>query len=170
MPGWPPYHEPMVSLVYRPENAGALAYLAHGRQPAQSKFGPPPVDVDLHHLGTHPTVVSRLWEALNQALPGDARWLVFDGPALVHPNGTILAAAMGTQYALRLLPVDAAAAVEAGAELVHHFRTVGTTLDLPATFGADWVFGRFDEREPGWLLASYRSLEASESAPQPASL
>jgi len=53
---------------------------------------------------------------------------------------------------------------------VHHFRTVGTILDLPATFGPDWVFGRFDDREPGWLLASFRSLERSGPAPQPASL
>jgi hypothetical protein len=148
----------MASLIDRPENAGALSYLAHGRSIAEAGFGPPPADVDRHHLGTHPTIVDQLWDALNDALPADARWLVFDGPALVHPGGVILAAAIGTQYALRLLPVDRAAAVEAGAELVHTFRTVGTTLELPATFGPDWVFGRFEQREGEWLLASYQSF------------
>ena len=140
-----------------PENAGALDYLAHGRSAAEASFGPPPADVDRHHLGTHPTVVDRIWEELNGALPIDARWLVFDGPALVHPDGSLLAAAIGTQYALRLLPADRDAAIEAGAEVVHHFQTVGTTLDLATTFGPDWVFGRFDEREPAWLLASYQA-------------
>jgi hypothetical protein len=146
----------MATLVDRPENAGALAYLAHGRSASEAGFGPPPPDVDRHHLGTHPLIVERLWGELNGALPSDARWLVFDGPALVHPSGTILAAGIGTQYALRLLPDDLAAAVDAGAELQHSFRTVGTTLDLPQTFGPDWCFGRYDAREADWLSASYR--------------
>ena len=162
--------EPMASLLDRPENTGALAYLAHGRPSSEAAFGPPPADVDPHHLGAHPAVVTRLWETLNGALPVDARWLVFDGPALVHPTGIILAAAIGSQYVLRLLPADLGLAVAAGAELVHHFRTVGTTLDLPATFGPAWVFGRFDDHEPEWLLASFRSFEPAGSMPLPASV
>jgi hypothetical protein len=146
----------MEPLLDRPENAGPLRYLAHGRPATEAFSGRPHADLDRRHLGTLPAVVDRLWDALNAALPADARWLVFDGPALVHPaNGIILAAAIGTQYALRLQPADLAAAVADGGELVHAFRTVGTTLDLPATFGPDWVFGRFDEREPAWLRASY---------------
>jgi hypothetical protein len=160
----------MSSLLDRPENAGALDYLSHGRSAAEATFGPPAPDLDTHHLGTHPTVVARLWDGLNQALPVDARFLVFDGPALVHPDGTILAAAVGTQYALRLLPADAAAAVAAGAEVVHHFQTVGTTLDLGATFGANWIFGRYDEREAGWLLDAWRSIGQLLPAGEPASL
>jgi hypothetical protein len=160
----------MASLLDRPENAGALTYLAHGRHASQGTFGPPPDDVDPHHLGTHPSVVTRLWDTLNGSMPVDARWLVFDGPALVHPGGIIVAAAVGTQYALRLLPDDRLLAIAAGAELMHHFRTVDTTLDLPATFGPDWVFGRFDDREAGWLLASFESLERAEPVRQPASL
>ncbi len=160
----------MASLLDRAENAGALGYLAHGRPASEAAFGPPPADVDSRHLGTHPSVVDQVWGVLNEALPGDARWLVFDGPALVHPSGTILAAAIGTQYTLRLLPADLAAATAAGAELVHHFRTVGTTLDLPATFGPDWVFGCFDDREPGWLVATYQSIGGAGSVDGPASL
>lgn len=146
----------MESLLARPENAGALLYLAHGRPAAESGFGPPTDDVDRRHLGAHPDVVDRLWDTLNAALPADARWLVFDSPALVHPgSGVILATAIGTQYALRLQPEHAVVAVASGAELVHAFTTVGTTLDLPATFGPAWVFGSWDEREPEWLRASY---------------
>lgn len=148
----------MVPVFDRAENTGALRYLAHGRLAEEAAFGPPPADLDSRHLGTHPKVVDRLWEELNQALPVDARWLVFDGPALVHPGGAILAAAMGTQYALRLLPDGRAAAIAAGAEVVHSFRTVGTTLELPATFGPDWVFGLWDDREPDWLRASYDAI------------
>ena len=162
--------EPMASPLDRPENAGALHYLAHGRAAAEAAFGPPAADLDTHHLGTHPTVVSRLWDGLNQVLPVDARFLVFDGPALVHPDGTMLAAAIGTQYALRLLPADRAAAIADGAEVVHHFQTVGTSLDLAAAFGPEWVFGRFDEREPGWLLATWHALGQLEPAGETASL
>lgn len=161
---------PMVPLLDRAENVGALKYLAHDRAAAEASFGPPPPDVEPGRLGTHPTVVQWLWDDLNAALPSDARWLVFDGPALVHPGGTILAAAMGTQYALRLLPDDRAAAISAGAEVVHHFRTVNTTLELPATFGPDWVFGRLDEREAEWLLASYQAIGRAEPADRHASL
>ena len=162
--------EPMFSPLDRPENAGALHYLAHGRAAADAAFGPPTADLDTHHLGTHPTVVARLWDELNDALPGDARFLVFDGPALVHPAGTILAVAIGTQYALRFLPPDAATAIAAGAEVVHHFQTVGTTLDLAATFGPEWVFGRFDEREGGWLRAAWNAASLLEPVNEPASL
>jgi hypothetical protein len=153
----------MLSLLDRAENANALRYLAHGRSDAEGLFGPPPADLDRRHLGTHPTVVDRLWEELNRGLPADARWLVFDGPALVHPGGTILAAAMGTQYALRLLPDDRAAAIAAGAEVVHHFQTVDTTLDLPATFGPEWVFGLWDDREPDWIRASYDAIDPARA-------
>ena len=160
----------MAPLLDRPENAGALTYLAHGRPASEGTFGPPTADVDQHHLGTHPSVVTRLWDTLNLALPIDARWLVFDGPALVHPDGVIVAAAIGTQYALRLRPADRRQAIADGAELVHHFRTVDTTLDLPSTFGAEWVFGRFDDRELEWLRATFDSLERAGSVRQPASL
>jgi len=149
----------MASLLDRPENAGPLRYLAHGRLPAEAEFGRPPVGVDRLHLGTHPDVVDWLWDTLNAALPANASWLVYDGPALVHPgSGVILAAGIGTQYAIRLLPPDVSVAEADGFERTHAFRTVGTELDLAAAFGPDWVFGRFDEREPGWLRASYEAI------------
>lgn len=158
MPSVHPYHAPMEAILDRPENAGVLRYLAHGRSEQEAFFGPPPSTVDRRHLGANPAIVDRVWDVLNAALPADARWLVFDGPALVHPkSGVILAAVIGTQYALRLTVDDHGVAVEAGGELLHRFRTVGTELDLPTSFGSDWVFGWFDEREPAWLRASYET-------------
>src|SRR5437867_1328863 len=142
----------MDPLLDQPENAPALRYLAHGRAASEATFGRPPADVDRWHLGTHPDVVAWLWDTLNSALPKSARWLVYDGPALVHgESAIILAVGIGTQYALRLLPADAAAAAADGFEVAHAFHTVGTMLDLPSAFGPDWIFGRFDHREPGWL-------------------
>lgn len=159
MPPDAPYHAPVASLLDRPENAGALLYLSHGRPADESGFGPPSAEVDRGHLGSNPAVVDRLWDTLNSALPADARWLVFDSAALVHPaTGVILAAAIGTQYALRLLPEHRAAAVAGGAELRHSFSSVGTSLDLPASFGAEWVFGSRDDREPAWMRASYEAF------------
>jgi len=70
----------------------------------------------------------------------------------------VLAVGIGTQYALRLLPADRTLAVQAGAEVAHTFQTSGGTLDLAVAFGLDWVFGRFDDREPAWLAATWRSL------------
>ena len=148
----------MASVLDRPENAGALRYLAHGRDASDATFGPPPPDVDRLHLGTHPDIVDRLWDTLNAALPETSRWLVYDGPALVHSaSGILLAAGIGTQYALRLLAADVATAAAEGFERAHAFRTVGTQLDLQSTFGPEWIFGRFDDREPGWLRASYEA-------------
>jgi hypothetical protein len=47
----------------------------------------------------------------------------------------------------------------AGAEIVHHYRTVEMSLDLLQTFGAGWVFGLFDRREREWSLAALRYAE-----------
>ena len=146
----------MDPLFDQPENAGALRYLAHGRTAVEATFGRPPADVDRWRLGTHPDVVDWLWDTLDAALPRSARWLVYDGPALVHPeSAVILAAGIGTEYAVRLTPSDSTIAEADGFQRTHAFGTTGTFLDLAATLGTDWVFGRFDEREPAWLRTSY---------------
>ncbi|HEX6140566.1 MAG TPA: hypothetical protein VF013_08915 [Candidatus Limnocylindria bacterium] len=135
-----------------PGNQGVLRYLAQGGDPAQVAVAVAPDDVDTWRLGAHPDVVEWLWARLNGVLPADARFLVGDTAALVDPSsGLIVALALGTQYALRLGPRALGEARDAGYATLHEFTTVGRTLDLPATFGTGWVFGRHDAREAGWL-------------------
>jgi hypothetical protein len=151
----------MAAVHDRPENAGVLRYLGQGLVPSQVPAGPVPADVNTWRLGAHPDIVSRLWEELNAVLPADSRYLIAGGAALVHPtSGIVLAAALGTQYALHLTYSGRDAAVLAGAETVHTYRTVDVTLDLAATFGREWVFGTFDEREAPWLAAAYAAYLA----------
>jgi hypothetical protein len=140
----------------RSENVGVLRYIGQGgADPAAVAVERPPDDVDTWRLGAHPDIVQHLWERLNVVLPGDCRFLVADTAALVEPDsGLILAVALGTQYAIRLTGEGLASALEAGYETRHEFRTVGRTLDLSATFGPGWVFGRYDPREAEWLAGT----------------
>lgn len=139
----------------REENRSVLAYLGQGLPAERVRCEPPGPEVDTWRLGAHPEVVQRLWDQLNSALEGDGRVLVADTAALRDPrSGVIVAVALGTQYALRLSGEQLRAALDAGHETMHEFRTVGRVLDLAVTFGPDWVFGRYHDREAEWLRAS----------------
>ena len=132
-----------------------LRYLGRGDKPVDVRLARPGPDTDTWRLGAHPDIVEHLWTRLNAALPVDCRFLVADTAALADPrSGLILAVALGTQYALRLSGEGLVAALDAGYETRHEFRTVGRTLDLEATFGTGWVFGRNDGREGPWLAAT----------------
>ncbi len=140
------------------ENRGVLGYLGQGADLESVSVTALPEKVDTHHLGAHPDIVEWLWQNLNATLPSDARSLVAGGAALVHPEtGLILAAALGTQYALRLVGDGLLAAQEAGYETVHTYRSLGRTLDLAAEFGRGWYFGRFDRLESQWLAETFGS-------------
>lgn len=144
------------------ENRGALAYLGQGAEPGDVPVVRPGPDTDTWRLGAHPDIVAHLWERLNVGLPADGRFLVADTAALVDPrSGVVLAAALGTQYALRFTGKGLVAALEAGHETSHEFATVERTLDLAATFGPGWVFGQYDPREGEWL----RETVAATAAP-----
>lgn len=133
-----------------------LRYLARAAPDGVVSAARPPPDVDRWRLGTHPDVVDWLWDNVNGALPTDARYLLLGGPALVEVgSGIVLALGLGTEYALRLELADFKQALAAGLEVVHSYRSVDVTLDLAATFGPGWVFGRFDGREPGWVSAAH---------------
>jgi hypothetical protein len=113
-------------------------------------------------LGSHPEITEYLWESLAPGLSAECRALVHGTPALVSPEkGIVFAAALGTEYGLRLPLEEFALARAAGAELVHDYRTAGVTLDLPDRFGAHWIFGNFDPREPEWCSAALRFAEQS---------
>jgi hypothetical protein len=141
-----------------PLNRGVLAYLARsGRRPVLAAPGEHP-DPYLR-AGSHPDVVSRVWEELGPAVPDARRCLLHGTPALFLPaNGLVLAVALGTEYALRLAPRELRLAIRSGARREHVFATVGSALDLATAFGAAWVFGSWRDEEGGWLAAAVAEL------------
>lgn len=151
-------HLVATSWIERDENTGVLLYLTRASPTGAVDVVRPLPEVDRWRLGTHPDVVDWLWDSLNGVLPADARYLVVGGPALVEPaSGIVLALGLGTEYALRLEAPQHTEALAAGLEVVHHFRSLDVILDLAETFGPQWVFGRFDAREPEWLVAAYHA-------------
>jgi hypothetical protein len=111
------------------------------------------------NAGSHPDIVERVWDQLGAALPPEAAVCILGSPALANPAGVVLAVAYGTAYVLRLLPADLEAALRAGAQTVMRWSD-GSTTDIGVEFGPDWIFGRWDAREPGWCKASFEGLSA----------
>ena len=115
--------------------------------------------------GCHPEIVGWLWERLAKGLPPDARCLVYGTPCVVQTtSGILLAAGMGTQYVLRILPGLQAAAAAAGCTPVHDWSGHDGVIDLRETFGEDWVFGTMTDDAPAWCHAAFRHF----SSPPPA--
>jgi hypothetical protein len=145
-----------------PENRGVLDYLSKGGRQRAALLAPPDAPgTSRERYGSHPDIVEYLWDEIAPRLRVDCRAVVHGTPALVSPRrGIVFAVALGTEYGLRLPPAELALARAGGAEVVHYYRTAGVTLDL-ARFGPEWVFGRFDRREPEWCAAA---LDYSEGA------
>ena len=147
-----------------PVNHGVLEYLcgAGGTERARSiESAAAPVG-SRARFGSHPDIIEHLWDLLAPHLPVECRALVCGSPVLVAPvRGVVFAAALGTEYGMRLAPSEFALARAAGAEVVHYYRTAGVTLDLGGRFGPHWVFGTFDRREPEWCAAALTFAEAA---------
>src|SRR5436309_3495240 len=84
---------PAVDLVLTHRaNAG----LRQHREARHSRPGFPqlafPEDVDRPYdsLGTHPDLVTFLWDRLGKAVPVDCRAIAFGTPALIHPESGIV--------------------------------------------------------------------------------
>jgi hypothetical protein len=137
-----------------------LEYLCRDGKPKKPLIEPATALKSAWHTGSHPDIVDYLWESVAQRLPAECRAVICGTPALVAPvSGVIFAAALGTEYGMRLPPAQFGLARAAGAELVHEYRTVKVRLDLPQTFGMGWVFGLFDRREPEWCVAALKYAE-----------
>ena len=141
-----------------PFNAGFLRNFE--RRPWAKAKKPPSLSPDsiydpYIHLGTHPDLVTRLWDEITMKLPVDCRWVVCGAPTLVHPqSGIIFAFGGGTHtYALRLPERERQEALQAGAERVHRYSN-GSKLDL-ADIGPEWVFGGWLKGEDEWCLAAF---------------
>jgi hypothetical protein len=145
--------EPFVD-VGRPENAGVLAHFRRRNERRHPLAAQPSATPDPYlSLGSHPDIVERVWDGL---APDPAwRLVVLGTPALVDPEaGSVLAVAFGTSYWLRLTPDDLAVALAEGARQTHRYGLDPNDFDASKTFGATWVHGNWDEREPGWVLAT----------------
>ena len=115
----------------------------------------------LYGLGTHPDIIERLWR-IDKALPRTCRWLLWGGPALVHPvSGVVFAVGFGTIGAVVRLPPDRRDAASATRPL-----NFGERYDISPA-GPEWRFlpPRYDDDE-GAGLAAY-AFSAPLTAPPP---
>ena len=144
-----------------PRNSKVLGYFSRSAEEPKC-VGPWEVGPDPYMAsGSHPDVVSRVWDEIGSSLPEDCKCRVGYSPALVHPRtGLLLAVAMGTQYALRLPSDLRQTALNAGLKtstvwgLKHHF-------DLSASLGSEWVFGGWLKEEFEWLRLAYEAESAA---------
>jgi hypothetical protein len=167
-----------------PANAGILRHLRGGRSLSKARHAaacsPESVEDPYMNLGTHPDLVSRLWDEMTTTLPVRCNWVVYGAPVLVRPDtGIIFAFAGGTHtYALRLPPKQRAELIAAAfrqaeeradtfalrgrdrdtylraqAGDVHEYPD-GSKFDVSA-LGKEWAFGRWLEGETTWCLAAY---------------
>ena len=144
-----------------PANHGVLEYFSRNageRAPLFEQVTDPAASRP--RSGSHPEIVDHLWDTLASALPVECRALVCGRAVLVAPvRGIMFAVPLGTEYALRLPPAEFHQARSAGAKVVHHYSTVGVSLDLAERFGPHWLFGSFDRREPEWCRAALEFAE-----------
>lgn len=148
--------------ILRPANARVLAALMRqgaGKPQVARHDSVPAAQAYLGH-GCHPDVVERLWDQLGAALPGDCRHLVYGTPALLHPDGLILARGIGMAYGLRILASASQAAADAGAKTVTSW-SGGGGMDIRADYGADWIFGAWSVLEQDWCKAVYAAADAA---------
>jgi hypothetical protein len=114
-------------------------------------------------LGTHPDLVTRLWDELADGLPHDCRCVVFGTPALVRPDsGVMFGFAGGSHtYALRVPRDVRTAALSAGATTVHRYPAYpelgiqASVLDL-SDISDEWIFGGWFVSEHEWCAAAYQ--------------
>ena len=106
-------------------------------------------------MGSHPDIVTRVWDVLGAALPDDGRAIVFGAPSLVHPQrGIVLAMSFGTSYLLHLPEAIAAEAIARGYKTRETWSD-GTVTELAERFGAGWVFGRWLDEEEAWIRDAF---------------
>ncbi len=139
-----------------PANAGLRRWReSRSGQSLPALARPDDVERPYETLGTHPDLVSRLWDELQSALPEDCRAIFYGRPALVHPTTKVVFAfATGTHtYALRLPERERAEAIRAGATRVKHY-PLEQALDL-ADVGDEWVFCGWFRAEEDWCRAAF---------------
>ena len=137
------------------ENAGPLAYL-QARHPGAEQWESA-ATADTWDLSAHPDLTSHFWTAAKNCLPADCRLVIYNAPALVHPeSGVIFAFAGGTSTVMLRMPPAVCA-------LAFEVPRYGRAYDYPSEtirasdVGPDWALAKpFDEpRIESWLQKAY---------------
>jgi hypothetical protein len=138
-----------------PWNQGVLNHLRSKRE-GNAAISPPDRHPDPYmKAGSHPDVVSYVWDTLGASLPVDCRAIIYGTPGLVQPEaGLILTLSYGTSYVLKIPVESMDDALKAGCTVVRQW-TGGEITDLSRRFGAGWVFGAYGKKETGWLRRSF---------------
>ena len=149
----------MLPTLSQDANAGLIAYLAQYKSSPRPPVAlPESIPMVYMNAGSHPDIVSRVWDELGADLPGECRLLVHGTPALVHcASGVVLAAALGTAYALRLPSSAVEAALAAGAKTTTKW-SGGRVLDVQQELGQDWILGSYEKAEVTWCREAYEAL------------
>lgn len=143
--------------IAHPLNQKAVAYLSRRNPTASLIASVDSVPDPYLRLGSHPEIVERLWKQIAPAFISniECRWIVFGTPALVQPTtGVILAAALGTQYCLRLPGQLRKLALQAGCKTIIHW-SPGHVTDIELEFGDDWLFGKWLPAEIEWCREAF---------------
>lgn len=139
-------------------NAGVLNYLqSEWNTSPEPKSCPPDALKNYQELGTHPELVSWLWETMTAKLPQACQWVIFGKPVLIHPKtGVIFGFGQGDSVCgLRLALDKVGEAIMSGmdddAELENGHTIYGEDI------GDDWVFCTWTEDDPDWCLRAYEN-------------
>jgi hypothetical protein len=169
------------ALLENPRNASVLQYLKRRATPVTlPSISPDAIRDPYMSLGTHPDLVSRLWNELTKELPVPCQWVVYGSPTLVRPDSSIIFAFAGGSrvYGLRLgllqraeMKAASVAKAETRADksgligtnrekylLAHsgdvHQYSNGSTFDI-TTLGDEWILGRWLSEEMKWCKSAY---------------
>ena len=156
---------PALDLVANhPLNAGVRRHCEPRYSPARMPVLAMPEEVPNAYLvlGTHPDLVSRLWDELGKALALDCRAIFFGNPVLLHPqSGVVFGFAGGTHtLALRLPEPEHGEALQAGATHIKHYPGKQSAIDLSAV-GPEWLFMNWFTDEERWCIAACESAGAA---------
>ena len=146
-------------------NHRVLKHLRESRGCSDPISGPDGHPDPYLQAGSHPDIVSRVWETIGGALPADCRAIVYGTPALVHPDcGVVLALAYGTAYGIRIPDDLVNEAMEAGCMPERRW-SGGKTTNLQELMGYGWLFGSWEKKETDWMLATYNDLAGKTRRP-----
>lgn len=143
----------MDAILDHSANASVIRSLSRRKGAFLSVVGPDAFDDPYYPYlgcGSHPDIVSRVWDELGRGLPPSCRRILCGTPVLIEPEtGLVLAICYGTRYALRVPDGAMPAALQAGCKVAHRWGDDHVT-DLATEFGDNWVFGCFARAEEQW--------------------